>query len=260
MILLIAIPVILFLAFIFISFILVFKFTPAWVWLKAWWLRRPLIFVHYMDNIYDIKVGSKMEANMSTVKNLGPYELSRGSGEIERKTKMLTYHALTENSKTQTLWKAAIIKELREIGFMINKWADLKAIMDAATNNQWCREQYQRLATTNAKAAEKFKLYVKNIRRQSVDIFLNKSYKFNELYNLFPNDFSPVTVDEARTLAVLADRKKRTKEFMPIAIAIFILLLGFAVFYVVFKQQGQEEYVIKIATDTIKNNASILTG
>jgi hypothetical protein len=240
-----------------VLFFMFLKFTPSWSWLKAWILKRPLFFLYFKDNTYAIKVGGKREGNFSTIKGLGPFEMQQGTGSMEQKTRVISYSVITENSKTISLWRAAIVKELQLLGLEITKWDDINKIIQSASDDNWVRKTYADSKAINPENAEKFKRFVNYIRKADVSVFFNRPYRIAELYNMFSDDFNPVVVEEARYMAVQKDRKNRDSNMMPWVIAIFILLLGAAIAYVVIKGAQNPNITVTLA-QAVKDNATVL--
>lgn len=247
--------------FTFVFLIFIIKFTPALPWFMAWFGRRPLFCINYKDGITTWKVGSKRLGNFSKVKRLGYYELEKGTGNLDLKTKIIWYNVLTEHAKTQPLYKAAIIDELKNLGFRVMKWADLRFIINSAVNNTWANEEYKRLKAISIKKAQRFLEVVKNIRKARVNIKYGVSYKLSSLYNLFSNDYNPAGVEEAVVLGVAADRKKRGTDMMAWAFVIFLILLGVGICYTLITGgQGSQEVVVKFTPDMLANASQMIAG
>lgn len=246
--------------FTFIFLILVMKFTPAMTWFKAWFLRRPVLALHYKDGLSRFVCGGKRMGNFTKVKGLGQYELCKGTSNFDIKTKMPWYNIIAEQVKTLDVWMPAIITELKEMGYQVEKWKDLDSLINAATDKSWCVREYKRLKKVSKDAAERFILMVKNIRRNAIKVYLNRAYKFNELYNIFPNDYNPACVDEAVQLGIAADRRKREHNIFAIAMAIFIIVLVFVIAYLAITKGGNQAVTVKVTGEMLKNSTNLLVG
>lgn len=243
-------------------FIVILKFTPAWQMFTAWWKRKPLIWLHSMDNQVELVTGSRPKDNWSEVKGLGPFRLQRGTGELERKSKVLMYHVLTDNCDTVTMEKAAVINELRQQGYNLFGWQDLKYLMDAATNDEWVKAKYKDLNATQPTKARQFKEFVEKVRASQIPLFNHRSYRFNDLYNLYPNDFNPVGVESAIDIAVQLDRKKRNDQLIKwgaMAMFALLLLIGGAIAYTIIRQTTSPEIIVKLGSQVL-SNASVISG
>lgn len=243
-----------------ILLIIIFIWTPARTFLKARFKHMPVMALRYKDFSSRFICAKRRLGNFVEVKGMGMYELVKGTGNFDINSKVIWYDCLTEQVATQSLYKAALITELRNIGYSINKWADLKYLMDCAANKEWVLTEYARLKKVGESTAEKFKVLVKNIRKGTVDIFTAKSYKVSELYNLFPNDYAPAYVDEASHLSVMLDRKTRNRDMVKYALVFVFLAIGAGVLYTMIKQGSPPDVVCSFTTDAITNATNMLQG
>lgn len=246
-------------AFLFITLMI----TPAGVWLKAKIMRRPLICMHFKDGIKTRFVAAnKTLGNFAMVKGFGYYELAKDTASFDQKGKLIWYNVLTENAKSQQLYKAALVQELKELGYKLESWHDLKKVIDVATNQtdkSILTQEYDRLLKQSKEKAEKFKLIIKNISRGTIDLVFNKSYKFAVLYNLFSNDYNPSQINEAIHIALMEDRRKRNVNIFAIVIIISVLLIVAAIAFTIIKSStGPTEVVLQVAPGMIKNGTTLV--
>lgn len=234
------------------------RFTPASTFLWAWMRRRPVFCHHGLDNVNFFKCGSKVEADFSNVKNAGPYLCRRGTGMLEEKSKVMIYHVLSDNSDTQQLIKAAPIAELRELGYKLMGWADLEHIFKCAVDNSWVKEMYTRLKEQSQVKADQFKGFVNKVRSLKLNVFLHKSYRINELYDMHSNRFSPTKVQTANDLAVHKALSKRTKDWVMIVGLVTTLLIVAAVTVVIIRSVSSPEVVVKLADGALANATRVV--
>lgn len=243
-----------------ILIVVLIAMTPGGTFLLAWIRKMPVIALRHKDVTAEFLCGKRRLGNFVEVKKKGFFELQKGTGNFDMKSKVMWYDCITEQAASQGLWKAALVKELRDAGYEINSWQDLRYLMACAKDKEWISKEYRRLKAISGSIADKFKLLVKNIRRNTVDVFSAKSYKISELFNLFPNEMSPANVHEATVLAVQMDRKLRDKNIMAYVMGFFIICLGAGLAYVLFTSNSTPEVIVRVSADALMNGSSMLKG
>lgn len=248
----------------FITFTVLFMValtTPAGVWIASKITRKPILCLHFKDGVRTRFIkAKKVQGNFAYVKGFGYFELAKDTANFDLKGKVVWYNALAENAKTQQLYKAALITELKETGFKIESWKDLKAIIEVVTNKEAVLAKYNEIFLKSKEKAERFKIIARNIIRGSVDIVWNKTYKYSVLYNLFSNDYNPAAVNETIHIAVMEDRKKRDRDYFLWVIIIAILLIVGAVAYTIVKSTTAPSQIILEVTPAMLKNGSNLIG
>jgi hypothetical protein len=233
--------------FINLMLIVVIAMTPAWTFFIARIMRKPVIITHSQDNMSEIKAGSRIIADWSTVPKLGPFHLPKGSGTWEPKAKVRLYNVLTTQSEAQNLLKAALMDAARQEGHKLFGWKDMEMVFRALKDDEWVKSTYQYMHQKRPAKANDFKSWVKKVRGDSLLVLNHTAYKFNELYNMFPNNFNPVNVETSNQLAVARANKGNFTMTIVWFTGIFLILLGAAIAYMMIKNGTPPQIIVKMA-------------
>lgn len=245
----------------FVALLLVFIFTPGGIWLKAKILRRPLICARYKDGIKtQFIVPKKILGNFAEVRKVGCIELAKDTANFDTKGKVIWYDALLESAKTHNLTKAALLQELKEFGYKIDSWRELREIIDLSKDKNYLLKKYEEVKKKFPEKVGKFKKIAKNLYEGSIEIIWGKTYKIATLYNLFANDYNPAQVNEYGYLAVQEDRKKRNVNVFIWVILIAILLIVAAIAYTIIKSNAPTQVVLEVTPGLLKNSSNVLVG
>lgn len=242
--------------------LMMLMFTPAWIWFKAWIFKLPLFIMHRKDNFLDIKVGRKPQANFSYIKGIGPFELEKGTARLDSKSKVPIYNVLTDNCRTMELSKAAIITELKNAGFLMAKWRHLNLLRKIGSDKQYAIDRYNALQAKSPEKAEAFREFCKKIEVSKIEVKLFKTYNFNELYNLYPDDYNPVAVETSNQLAIQKYKRenKSIGDVLKWALAFIIILLGFGMLYVMLTRNGGGAQEIRLVGAGLANGTRVIVG
>jgi hypothetical protein len=185
------------------SLILIFIFwrTPAFTFLKAALLRKPLMYIIGKDRVGIFKT-FKAESGSAQVGKDGLFHLTENSHTLEAGSKTPIYFAFRDLAATLLPEYPAIIQEIREKGIIINNIEDIK-------------------------------FYLEKVKRGTISDFpvsVNsyKTYKFHDLENMFPNNIDPTFID-ATVQCEISKGLKMIKNGPMMLTGIVVLLVAAAV-------------------------------
>lgn len=183
-----------------ILFLVIFK-TPALTFLKANFLRRPVMYIMGKDHLGIFKVFRPQNGG-AIIPGIGVFKLTENSHTLEYKTKTPIYLSFRDLSATLLPEFPAIIQEVREKGIIINNITDIESII------------------------EKIKTNIKKPFDVKIESF--KTYRFHDLENMFPFNLDPSFID-ATVQCEISKGLKQIKNMPMITSTIFVLLIVAAV-------------------------------
>lgn len=214
--------------FLMFTTILLVKFTPAKIFLKAWFSKSAICWVKFRTGMGEFRIAKQEDPGSVTVKDLGFVQMVEGSQVIERNSKVPVYDVFAEYGASIPKEYPAIIQELREEGFVINTFADYAHLVKLSADQEYASEHLEKI--TDAEEKKIAQERIQHLRDMDILIKPYKAYKVHELAFMFPNNISPVYVDAKVTNAVTRQMKKmQMSQQMLIYVAIAVLILVISV-------------------------------
>jgi len=205
--------------------------TPAWTIFRAFLGRKAIVWVKDRAGMSDFRTAKILDHGVLEVDKLGLVLMEETSKTIDKKSKVPIFRVFSEYAVSLSDNYEAILKELREKGFAVNKFKDYEELIklgsDDAYLSKYCKENFN---------SELERINFKNKIKQIKEIQLKpyKTYNINELGYMFPFNISPVYVDATITEEINRRTKKglQQKKIMAGAFIIgVIILIGAAVAY-----------------------------
>lgn len=189
-----------------IGLIFVIKFTPAMKFFKAWLSKSPLIWTTYRNGMGEFMKGKVTDPGWVEVEGIGDFFLSEKSYTLDLKSKVPIFTAFSEFAFTIPKEYAAIVQELREAGFVVNNYRDLKHLVNLSHDKTYQSEFLEGIK--DGEKYEEVKKIISKLEKQKLNLPLYKTIQMHELNSMFPNNISPVNVRSKVVNAVTREKKK----------------------------------------------------
>lgn len=216
--------------------VLVFKFTPARVFLVGWMRKMPVFAVLYKHGVGEYMVGKPSDSGSAEIRKLGPVKMTEGSHFLEQKSKVPVFTLFAEFAYTLQKEYPAVIQELKEMGFRINNFEDYYHLTKLASDKSYQKEILDSIQDTDEKQMMMGKIQA----LEGLDIVIkpHKTYQLHNLGMMFPNNISPDFV-RAKVINAVTRKVKQlgTQKQLLItgAIAFFIIVIGAIMLFKFFK-------------------------
>lgn len=191
-----------------LAMILIFVFakTPAKDFIVSFIRKRPLVFMKTRDGSGFFKAGNTAIAGTADVKGVGPIALQEGSYVREFKSGVPIYECFNENATSLSQTYAAILTEMRELGFYITNFEQYESII-AMANDDVKYEEYK-AKLDDPQVIANFEEKMTNLKNAGISIKPFKTYTTHELSNMFPFNMNPAYVEQYSTAQLNAFIKK----------------------------------------------------
>ncbi|MFW6119402.1 MAG: hypothetical protein ACOC80_00650 [Petrotogales bacterium] len=243
--------------------VLVFMWTPAKIYLKSRFSKKPLGYALDRTGRGQFVIGNEGLKGTMKVKKVGPVKLTEGSAIFDKQTKTPFFFFFTEQSDSIPPEYPAIVQEFREHKVPINNYDDYVdyitiANMDEDDAKKAIREKMAGHPEKDIKEATKY------ILDNKVKLEPKRTYKIHDLVNMFPNNSTPMSIDAyAQHEVSQQTNKAELMKWMLIAsVAVLILGIAFAIIWKAVGNGQPPEVIIDGArlTATAAKNASVNMG
>jgi len=220
---------------------LVFQFTPAGTFFYAWFMRKPLALVMFRTGMASFLTGSPEVAGSMEVNKIGFAHLTEGSTVRENKSKLPMFLMFAEYGLTIPLWYAPILQEIREhpavkkAGYVVSRFSDYVTLLKCSADRN-LRLMYCKRVKDKEKAKNLWRMF-SALQNYSFKVRPFKTYKVHELAQMFPNNISPVYVDQKvqstvfRRIKMLQKRMLNNQLIIYSAIAVLIIVIAGVIAY-----------------------------
>lgn len=236
--------------------IVVIKMSHAWKFFKARFGKYAMIRVKDRSGVSDFVLAKKsgiVEGTLELVKG-GHISVDPGSKTVDRGTKVLMYDMFGEFASTIPPEYQAIITELKEKGYAINKFDDYRHLIMLASDEVYA-EKFIGLQKTEEEKKAARDLQAK-LKKDKVTILPYKQYNINELQHMFPFYMSPVYIDAISTAEANRKLKKagdQLKVAMGWAIVFIMIVVGGAVAWNILGKADVCEPIVQVVRVGIEN-------
>ena len=218
---------------IFVLLIIYIKFTPANVFLRAWWGKKDIFHCAGKNQIGEFRLGKTTEPGWADVSG-EPVNMTENSALLDKKSKTRIFFMFDEFAFTIPRDFAGIIQELREKGFVLNTFKDYDKMIKLVSDEKYINNYLETIEDEKEKENISETLYKlkEMVKDYNVELKTNKTYRLHDLGHMFPNNITPSNVrakiinTEARLRKKLSMYSDSLKWIGVIAIAIFIISIG----------------------------------
>lgn len=187
--------------------ILIWKFTHAWTFLRAWLQKVPL--VRESDGSWERYVKGKSDSEYSIDLPKGGFiNKTPGSHVLDWKSKIPIYQKYGDYSFTIDPEYSPIIQELIEMGIKVTNYDEYKKLIQLATDKQYQAEFLASIKDEDTK--QQAKQRIAELEKLVVKIKPFKTYKLQDLSNKFPNNIN--TINNEHKIVSLVDRNAKKQK------------------------------------------------
>jgi len=186
--------------------ILIWKFTHAWTFLRAWFQKVPI--VRELNGGWSKFVKAKGEDQSTIDMKDGFLIKSQNSHLLDWKSKVPIYDRYGDYAFTIDPAYNPIIHELRESGFKITNIDEYKQLIRLAIDGQY--QETFLSGIEDQTALEDARKKIRTLQDMVIRIQPYKTYKLQDLSTMFPNNINTVSNDHK--VISLVDRNARRQK------------------------------------------------
>lgn len=187
--------------------ILIWKFTNAWTFLRAWFQKVPIVRVHD-GGMVEYKKGTSHDEGTIDMPKGGFLIKTHNSHEFDRKSKVPIYEKYGDFAFSLDPLYNPIITEMKQLGLAINNIDDYRQIIKLATDKKFQDQFIQGIEDEELKRAAVER--IEQLEQLTVSIKPYKTYPLQDLSTMFPNNINTIN-NEHKVMALVNRNSKKQK-------------------------------------------------
>ena len=231
------------------------KFTPAKVFLKAWFGKGGVAQCITTSGMSEFKQITRIEKGFLEIKGLGNAFQTPNSHLLDAKAKVPMFTIFSNYGYSIDRDYNCIVQELREKGLQITTYDDYVKYLILAKD-----EELLDIGKQEGKLTQKEIKIIEHIREKGIELKSFKTYNLKDLYYMFPNNVN-IDIVDAKVLEEVNRREKRNKEKMMnliyVAMSVLIIVIAIIIFLKVYKTPEPIIQVVQAGIERIQENITM---